>query len=283
VSLPTSVFLPIAHTSTSIALLVGVGGLVGLLSGLFGVGGGFLLTPLLMMLGISPMVAAASDSAAIVAAATTGTLEHSRAGTVDYRIQAEAQESQVQLSALILGTQQDGVVVEVGPAQVRAHHQLAADLQFGPDFHRSPERALAVAPREHHGHRVIVREIHRAAQPSSCVRAQRAARCDGIAHGEKVGAVATVLLHDELRDAVARRRIGVELVLGLLDEPFRTVAAHDGERAGEQVVEAGLAGLPRLAHGSHGCGVGHCDERRRAEEATEDPECRATNGHRAPA
>jgi len=86
VSLPTSVFLPIAHTSTSIALLVGVGGVVGLLSGLFGVGGGFLLTPLLMMLGVSPIVAAASGSAAIVAAATTGTLEHSRAGTVDYRM-----------------------------------------------------------------------------------------------------------------------------------------------------------------------------------------------------
>jgi uncharacterized membrane protein YfcA len=86
VSLPTSVFLPIAHTSASIALLVGVGSVVGLLSGLFGVGGGFLLTPLLMMLGISPIVAAASGSAAIVAAATTGTLEHSRAGTVDYRM-----------------------------------------------------------------------------------------------------------------------------------------------------------------------------------------------------
>jgi uncharacterized protein len=80
------IFLPIAHTSTSIGLLVGVGSVVGLLSGLFGVGGGFLLTPLLMLLGISPMVAAASGSAAIVAAATTGTLEHSRAGTVDYRM-----------------------------------------------------------------------------------------------------------------------------------------------------------------------------------------------------
>ena len=68
------IFLPIANVSVGIGLLVGVGGVVGLLSGLFGVGGAFLLTPLLMMLGISPMVAAASDSAAIVAAATTGTL-----------------------------------------------------------------------------------------------------------------------------------------------------------------------------------------------------------------
>jgi uncharacterized membrane protein YfcA len=81
-----NVFLPIAHTSTSIEMLVGVGAMVGLLSGLFGVGGGFLLTPLLMFMGVSPMVAAASGSAAIVAAATTGTLEHSRAGTVDYRM-----------------------------------------------------------------------------------------------------------------------------------------------------------------------------------------------------
>jgi uncharacterized membrane protein YfcA len=81
-----NVFLPIAHTSTSVGLLVGVGAIVGLLSGLFGVGGGFLLTPLLMLLGISPLVAAASGSAAIVAAAATGTLEHSRAGTVDYKM-----------------------------------------------------------------------------------------------------------------------------------------------------------------------------------------------------
>ncbi len=79
-------FLPIAQASVSIPLMVAVGGVVGLLSGLFGVGGGFLLTPLLMFLGISPMVAAASGSAAIVAAGTTGTLEHSRAGTVDFRM-----------------------------------------------------------------------------------------------------------------------------------------------------------------------------------------------------
>jgi uncharacterized membrane protein YfcA len=80
------VFLPIAHVSAKILVLAGVGGVVGLLSGLFGVGGGFLLTPLLMFLGVSPMVAAASDSAAIVAASTTGTLQHSRVGTVDYRM-----------------------------------------------------------------------------------------------------------------------------------------------------------------------------------------------------
>lgn len=81
-----SLFLPIAQASVSIPLMVAAGGMVGLLSGLFGVGGGFLLTPLLMFLGISPVVAAASGSAAILAAATTGTLEHSRASTVDFKM-----------------------------------------------------------------------------------------------------------------------------------------------------------------------------------------------------
>ncbi len=81
-----NLFLPIAQASVSIPLMVAAGGAVGLLSGLFGVGGGFLLTPLLMFLGISPMVAAASGSAAIVAAGATGTLEHSRAGTVDFKM-----------------------------------------------------------------------------------------------------------------------------------------------------------------------------------------------------
>jgi len=80
------IFLPISQVSASIPLMVAVGGITGLLSGLFGVGGGSLLTPLLMFLGISPIVAAASGSAAIVAASTTGTLEHSRAGTVDYKM-----------------------------------------------------------------------------------------------------------------------------------------------------------------------------------------------------
>ncbi len=79
-------FLPIAQASVSIPLMVAVGGVVGLLSGLFGVGGGFLITPLLMFLGISPVVAAASGSAAVVAAGMTGTLEHSRAGTVDVKM-----------------------------------------------------------------------------------------------------------------------------------------------------------------------------------------------------
>jgi len=81
-----NIFLPIARMSESIPVIFAAGGVVGVLSGLFGVGGGFLLTPLLMFLGISPAVAAASDAAAIVAGSTTGTLEHSRGRTVDYKM-----------------------------------------------------------------------------------------------------------------------------------------------------------------------------------------------------
>jgi len=80
------IYLPIAGNSVNLFLLVGLGGLVGFLSGLFGVGGGFLLTPLLIMIGIPPTVAAASDSNQIVAASASGTFAHARGGTVDFRM-----------------------------------------------------------------------------------------------------------------------------------------------------------------------------------------------------
>jgi uncharacterized membrane protein YfcA len=80
------IYLPIAGNSVSLPLLLGLGGLVGLLSGLFGVGGGFLLTPLLIMIGIPPTVAAASDSNQIVAAASSGSFAHSRSGNVDFKM-----------------------------------------------------------------------------------------------------------------------------------------------------------------------------------------------------
>jgi uncharacterized membrane protein YfcA len=80
------IYLPIAASSINIFLLLGLGGLVGFLSGLFGVGGGFLLTPLLIMFGIPPTVAAASDSNQIVAASASGTYAHYRLGNVDFKM-----------------------------------------------------------------------------------------------------------------------------------------------------------------------------------------------------
>ncbi|KUO73220.1 MAG: permease [Desulfosporosinus sp. BRH_c37] len=80
------IFLPIARMPISIFAILGMGGLVGLLSGLFGVGGGFLLTPLLMWMGIPPAVAVASDTNQIVAASVSGTIAHSRNKNVDFKL-----------------------------------------------------------------------------------------------------------------------------------------------------------------------------------------------------
>ncbi len=79
-------YLPVALTSINILIPVGLGLAVGLLSGLFGVGGGFLMTPLLIMCGIPSTVAAATDSNQIVAASTSGTYAHWKVGNVDFKM-----------------------------------------------------------------------------------------------------------------------------------------------------------------------------------------------------
>lgn len=81
-----NLYLPIAGNSVNCVAVLGLGGAVGLLSGIFGVGGGFLMTPLLIMMGIPPTVAAASDSNQIVGASTSGTLAHFRMGNVDFKM-----------------------------------------------------------------------------------------------------------------------------------------------------------------------------------------------------
>jgi hypothetical protein len=85
-SIPMQLYLPIAGNSINIVAVFGLGGAVGLLSGIFGVGGGFLMTPLLIMMGIPPTVAAASDSNQIVGASTSGTLAHLKLGNVDIKM-----------------------------------------------------------------------------------------------------------------------------------------------------------------------------------------------------
>ena len=81
-----SLYSPIAGYSVNIFLLLGLGGSVGFLSGLCGVGGGFLLTPLLIMAGIPPTVAAATDSNQIVGSATSGAYAHYRMDSVDFKM-----------------------------------------------------------------------------------------------------------------------------------------------------------------------------------------------------
>jgi uncharacterized protein len=80
------ILLPVAGMSISLYWLLAVGGVVGSLSGLFGVGGGFLLTPVLMMIGIPPTVAAASGSCQMVATSSSGMAAHFRIGNVDIKM-----------------------------------------------------------------------------------------------------------------------------------------------------------------------------------------------------
>lgn len=80
------IYLPIAEVSVNMFLLLGLGGLVGVLSGMFGVGGGFLMTPLLFFIGIPPAVAVATEANQIVAASFSGALAHYRRKTVDLRM-----------------------------------------------------------------------------------------------------------------------------------------------------------------------------------------------------
>ena len=80
------IYLPIAEMSIDVLLLLGLGGLVGFLSGLFGVGGGFLMTPLLIFIGVPPAVAVASQANQVIAASVSGVLAHWRRGNVDFKM-----------------------------------------------------------------------------------------------------------------------------------------------------------------------------------------------------
>ncbi|KAA0682904.1 sulfite exporter TauE/SafE family protein [Roseomonas genomospecies 6] len=80
------VYLPIAEMSVNALLVLGMGGLVGFLSGMFGVGGGFLMTPLLIFIGVPPAVAVGTQANQLVAASVSGVLAHWRRGNVDVKL-----------------------------------------------------------------------------------------------------------------------------------------------------------------------------------------------------
>jgi uncharacterized membrane protein YfcA len=80
------VYLPIAEMSVNALLLLGLGGFVGLLSGMFGVGGGFLTTPLLIFIGVPPAVAVATGANQLVASSLSGAVAHWRRRTLDVKM-----------------------------------------------------------------------------------------------------------------------------------------------------------------------------------------------------
>jgi uncharacterized membrane protein YfcA len=81
-------YLPIAELSANAFQLIALGGIAGLLAGLFGIGGGFILTPMLMFMGISPAVAVATSTNMIVASSFSGFLTHMKHKRVDLRLGA---------------------------------------------------------------------------------------------------------------------------------------------------------------------------------------------------
>ena len=80
------VYLPIANLSVNAIFIVALGGAVGLLSGMFGIGGGFLTTPILIVYGIPPTVAAASSASQVTGASVSGVLAHFRRSGVDVKM-----------------------------------------------------------------------------------------------------------------------------------------------------------------------------------------------------
>ena len=80
------IYLPIAEMSVNIFLILGMGGAVGFLSGLVGVGGGFLMTPLVICIGVPPPVAVGTEANQIVASSVSGVLAHWRRANVDFKM-----------------------------------------------------------------------------------------------------------------------------------------------------------------------------------------------------
>jgi uncharacterized protein len=80
------VYLPIAELSANVFMLLSLGAVVGFLSGLFGVGGGFLMTPLLIFIGVPPTVAVSTQANQLVAASLSGVMAHWRRRAVDFRM-----------------------------------------------------------------------------------------------------------------------------------------------------------------------------------------------------
>ncbi len=176
------VYLPIANLSVNALVIVGLGLVVGLLSGMFGIGGGFLTTPLLIVYGIPPTVAAASAASQVTGASVSGVFAHFRRRGVDVKmgvvlvaggaagslaggwlfrlLQATGQIDTViavvyvvllgTIGGLMLRESMGAIRVARGhrppPPAKRRHHPLIAALPFRTRFYRSNLYISPLAP-----------------------------------------------------------------------------------------------------------------------------------------
>jgi uncharacterized membrane protein YfcA len=81
-----TIYLPIAELSVNILIILGMGAAVGFLSGMFGVGGGFLITPLLIFYNVPPSIAVATGANQVIASSISGAITHFRRGTIDLKL-----------------------------------------------------------------------------------------------------------------------------------------------------------------------------------------------------
>ena len=144
------IYLPIAEVSVNAFLLLGLGGMVGILSGMFGVGGGFLMTPLLFFIGIPPAVAVATEANQIVASSFSGVLAHFRRKTVDLKMGTVLLTGGLIGAALGCGDLQ----LPQGAGSGRSAGHLVLRRVSGryrqPDVRRKPARASACKERQRH-------------------------------------------------------------------------------------------------------------------------------------
>ncbi|MFM5948540.1 MAG: sulfite exporter TauE/SafE family protein [Novosphingobium sp.] len=176
------VYLPIANLAVNGLFIVALGALTGILSGMFGVGGGFLTTPLMIFYGIPPTVAAASAASQVTGASVSGVLAHTKRDGVDYqmggvmvaggiigtgigailfRLLQELGQIDVVINVLyvvllggigyvmakeswqVLQAQKTGVPL---PARKRRHHPMVASLPLRWRFYRSGLYISPLAP-----------------------------------------------------------------------------------------------------------------------------------------
>ncbi|PHR19829.1 MAG: permease [Sphingopyxis sp.] len=176
------IYLPIANLSVNAFVIILLGGLVGILSGMFGVGGGFLTTPLLIFYGIPPTVAAASASTQVTGSSISGVAAHMRRKGVDFRmggilviggifgamigtglfqiLQSWGQiDTVINVLYVLMLSSIGGLMFKESlqsvravrsgkplPARKRRHHPLVANLPFRYRFYRSGLYISPIAP-----------------------------------------------------------------------------------------------------------------------------------------
>ena len=167
------IYLPIANLSVNALVIILLGGGVGVLSGMFGVGGGFLTTPLLIFYGIPPAVAAASASTQVTGASVSGVFAHMNRGGVDFQMGAVlvfggifGTAAGAAIFEILEALGQIDTVINIGgmmakesltsvratragkpvPAAKRRHHPLVANLPMRWRFYRSGLYISPLAP-----------------------------------------------------------------------------------------------------------------------------------------